>query len=75
MLQLGRKPSHLSLRFRQIMQASRLGLGTEELSGTLSPSALSARLSLMACSSMGLPLPWPLSVEGAMLLKDGRVPQ
>lgn len=46
MLQLGRKPSHLSLRFRQIMQARRLGLGTLALSGTaLSRGAESASIS------------------------------
>ena len=46
MLQLGLMPSHLSFRFLQIMQASRLGLGTLELPRAGSgPDPWSARVS------------------------------
>lgn len=53
MLQLGRTPSHLSLRFRHIIQARRFGLGTLELSGTESRM-------LTLLSAPGLRPRWPL---------------
>lgn len=52
MLQLGLTPSHLSLRFRQIMHARRLGFGTLELSGTV--SLASAASSLVGLSELRL---------------------
>lgn len=53
MLQLGLMPSHLSFRFLQIMQASRLGLGTLELPRAGSgPEPWSARVSALGSDTI-----------------------
>lgn len=74
MLQLGRTPSHLSLRLRQIMQARRLGLGTLALSGMeLSRAAPLGPLPspLGLCTAPLPPLEEPLSDEPGMVTADG----
>lgn len=66
MLQLGLMPSHLSLRFLQIIHASRFGLGTLELSGAAGPTSSLSPFVLRGL--LWLPEPAPFSGEPVMAM-------